>query len=322
MRRASAPRVGVSPLLALALLEAATAARPQEQIEQKERWVVTNRQTNAYEQIYGEVRYMSLEAILNETLTIHGAVWTRGILLVGPKPETKGRGTESGGSSGQAGPPSSPGRPSSPTGLPPESAAAPVRQYALTLPSGRLTSGTKRGLPIQPGSIIKEPFEFEVDTLNGREVEVIGTFEDPVGDDRGGPKGGFWFWSYAVAPSRGPQSARTGLLAVEDLVTQADSVVGEMVKVQGQFRGRNLFGDLENAASPPDGWVIRDGAYSIWVYGRRPRGEGWSLDPSSRSDARKWVQVTGRLDRSGGVLRLKAMEVSLVPRPPTAAVTP
>jgi hypothetical protein len=317
MKRASAPRVKVS-LVALALLPPATAARSQEQIQQKDRWVVTNGTTNAYEQVYGEVRYMSLEAILNESLTIHGAVWTRGILLVGPRSETKGRGTESGGSS-QAGSPSRPGEPSSPTGLPPESNAAAFRQLALTLPNGRLTVNGRSGLPIQPGSVIREPFEFEVDTLNGREVEVIGTFEDPVGDDRGGPKGGFWFWSYAVAPSRGPQSARTGLLAVEDLVTQADSVAGELVKVQGQFRGRNLFGDLERAPSPSDGWVIRDGAYSIWVYGRKPRGEGWSLDPSSRSDARKWVQVTGRLERSGGTLRLKASEVSLVPPPTTAA---
>ena len=56
----------------------------------------------------------------------------------------------------------------------------------------------------------------------------------------------------------------------------------------------------------------------MWVVGKKPKGKGWSLDPASRSDSARWVQVTGTLDRKGSVTRLKATEVALVPslRPP------
>ena len=152
--------------------------------------------------------------------------------------------------------------------------------------------------------------------MNLRQIEVVGTFEAPVGSDRGVQGGGFWFWAYALDPSRPSRTAsRTGLLAVEDLVTRPGQLTKETVKVRGQFRGRNLFGDVETGGAPADGWVIKDGPFAVWIIGRRPKGKGWSLDPESRGDTTKWVQVTGRLDRKGGVTRLRAEDVELVPPP-------
>ena len=86
----------------------------------------------------------------------------------------------------------------------------------------------------------------------------------------------------------------------------------------GQFRGKNLFGDLDATGEPTDAWVIKDGAFAVWVVGKKPKGSGWSLDPTSRGDTIRWVQVTGTLDRKGNVTRLKATEVALVPPPPVA----
>ena len=131
--------------------------------------------------------------------------------------------------------------------------------------------------------------------------------------------GGFWFWAYSLGPAKPSQAGRTGLLALEDLVAQPDRLAGETVKVVGQFRGKNLFGDLDGADEPGDGWVIKDGAFAVWVVGKKPKGSGWSLDPTSRGDTVRWVQVTGTLDRKGKVTRIKAMEVALVPPPPAAS---
>jgi hypothetical protein len=304
---------------ALVLLDSG-AASGQSVIEQKESWIITNRDLERFEEVYGKIQNINLEELLNWTgPQIHGAVRTRGILFASQRPQSADPG-KTGSGPGSGPPPSGPGaaapaRPSGPDAA--GASATPARRYALTLPTDRpLPTGLGgKGFAIQPGILIQKQFEFEVDALNMREIEVVGTFETPVGSDRG-VGGGFWFWAYAVDPTRPSRAAsRTGLLAVEDIVTRPAQLARETVKVQGQFRGKNLFGDLENGNAPADGWVIKDGPFAIWVYGCRPKGRGWSLDPESRGDAKKWVQVTGRLDRKGGVPRLKAEEVELVPPP-------
>jgi hypothetical protein len=174
---------------------------------------------------------------------------------------------------------------------------------------------TMASLSIQPGLAIERDFAFEADALNLRELEVVGTFEPPVGSDRG--PSGFWFWGYAVEPTRNsPVPSRAGLVALKDMVARPDHVAGKTVTVQGQFRGRNLFRDLDAASAPADGWVIKDGPFAVWVVGRKPKGSGWSLDADSRGDTTRWVQVTGKLENKEGVTWLKADKVDLV-APPT-----
>ena len=65
-----------------------------------------------------------------------------------------------------------------------------------------------------------------------------------------------------------------------------------------------------------------EAVFAVWVVGKKPQGKGWSLDSTSRSEAVRWVQVTGTLDRKGSVTRLKATEVALVPPPPGAPPEP
>ena len=225
--------------------------------------------------------------------------------------------------------PSGPGAtaPRGPQGASAVGATTEKRSYTLTIPTDRPLPVHNCALAISPGLVVQQTFEFEADSLQFHEIEVLGTFEAAVGKDNPGgdmstATGGFWFWAYSLGPAKPSQAGRTGLLALEDLVAQPDRLNGETVKVVGQFRGNNLFGDLDGADAPGDGWVIKDGAFAVWVVGKKPKGSGWSLDPASRGDTSRWVQVTGTLDRKGKVTRLKAMEVALVPPPPPAAPEP
>jgi hypothetical protein len=297
---------------------AAPSARARQIVDHKEAWIVSNRGNAKFEQIYGEVQNISLEALCDPAeLTVHGAVRTRGVLMASPRPRPTSAGKEQ-----PKDPPADPGA-AAPRGPQPAPGSTTLeeRRYWLTLPTDGPLRLQRCTLGISPGLVVEQAFDFEADSLNFREIEVVGTFEAPVGSDRGASPAGFWFWAYARGPERPSRAGRVGLLALEDLIARPDRLAGETVKVVGQFRGKNLFGDLEGGGEPDDGWVIKDGAFAVWVVGKKPKGRGWSLDPTSRSDSARWVQVTGTLDRKGSVTRLKATELALVP-PPSAAPEP
>lgn len=64
------------------------------------------------------------------------------------------------------------------------------------------------------------------------------------------------------------------------------------MRVAGQFRGRNLYGDLPARSHlDKDDWVIKDELFALWVTGRRPKGEGFSLDAGLKRDTNKWLEV-------------------------------
>jgi len=225
----------------------------------------------------GDAQNIPLEELLNGNRPLSGAVHTRGILEAGPR---------------------NPGGP---------------RRYSLLMSSDRLAATTLSRLQITPGAMIRQAFDFDADSLNMREIEVTGTFQGSMG----ALGEGFWFWSYsAVETNEGKARATpTGLLAIEDLVGRPARLAKETVRVRGQFRGKNLFGDLAAAGAPVDGWVIKDGDSAVWVSGKRPKGNGWSLNPDSRSDTNRWVEVTGKIETRDGVTLLRAGQVALVPPP-------
>ena len=309
-----AGRVRWTTALAVGLTCAAPpAARAQGIVDEKTAWIISNGSSAKFEQFYGEVQNIRLEELCDPArLTIQGAIRTRGILEVGPRPRPASAGKEQPMDS-PSGPETAPRGQQVPS---PETTSPEERRYSLR------TDRWEGPLPlhdcafgISPGQVVAQAFEFEANSLNFREIEVVGTFEAPVGGDRLTSRGGFWFWAYSRGPEKPSRAGRTGLLALEDLVARPDRLAGEIVKVVGQFRGRNLFGDLDEGG-PDDGWVIKDGAFAVWVVGKKPKGTGWSLDPASKGDTRRWVQVTGKLERKRNVTRLKAMEVALVAPPP------
>lgn len=72
---------------------------------------------------------------------------------------------------------------------------------------------------------------------------------------------------------------------------------GRTVTVRGRFRGRNLLGDLP--AWPRESqwdFVLQAADAAIWVLGRRPRGDGFDLNTSSRAHTGRWLEATGRIE--------------------------
>jgi hypothetical protein len=96
---------------------------------------------------------------------------------------------------------------------------------------------------------------------------------------------------------------------------------GQTVTVNGNFRGRNLFGDTP--AAPGNGrwdFVIRGAEGAIWVTGLRPRGKGFDLDVERRMDTNNWVEVTGVVTRTRGLVSIAAKTIALAEPPDTRIV--
>lgn len=96
--------------------------------------------------------------------------------------------------------------------------------------------------------------------------------------------------SWAEPPSAGDVSLRA--IALNPAAFQ-----GRTVTVRGKFRGRNLLGDLP--AWPRESqwdFVLQAADAAIWILGRRPRGDGFDLNTSTRAHTGRWLEVTGRVE--------------------------
>jgi hypothetical protein len=85
---------------------------------------------------------------------------------------------------------------------------------------------------------------------------------------------------------------------------------GQKVTVTGNFRGRNLFGDLPGAPGKSRyDFVIRGAEGAAWVTGLEPRGRGFNLDIDRRFDTDQWLEVTGVVAYERGLVRIDATEL-------------
>ena len=97
---------------------------------------------------------------------------------------------------------------------------------------------------------------------------------------------------------------------------------GQTVTVTGNFRGRNLFGDLPGAPGKSKfDFVLRGTEGAVWVTDFRPRGQGFELDVNRRVDTDRWIEVTGTVVREKGLVSLKATRVSLSKAPQVVAAS-
>jgi hypothetical protein len=176
----------------------------------------------------------------------------------------------------------------------------------------------------------------EANNFLGREVEIVGLVrplpdnEDPLQSKledpllpplpkRQGsmPPQSITFWKIVDRTDfRGVLPGSQDYLTLESLVFSPGQFVNRKVRIIGQFRGRNLYGDLpaRSERSPLD-WVIKEGAYAVWVVGKEPKGSGWSLDVTLKSDTSRWLEVTGKPETIDGVVYLRAQGVRLAKGP-------
>jgi hypothetical protein len=113
--------------------------------------------------------------------------------------------------------------------------------------------------------------------------------------------------------------ASTGSATVRALALEPWRFAGQTVTVTGNFRGRNLFGDLPDA--PRKGrydFVIRNTEGAVWVTGVRPRGRGFDLDVDRRIDSNRWVEVTGMVVHDRGLVRIESTRIAAATAPTEA----
>jgi len=96
---------------------------------------------------------------------------------------------------------------------------------------------------------------------------------------------------------------------------------GQRVTITGQFRGRNLFGDLPEApAQNRFQFVLRSTDAAVWVMGVQPKGKTFNFDPSKRIDTGRWVKVQGTVHTAKGLTWLDGTSIDLAPAPEETTV--
>jgi hypothetical protein len=178
---------------------------------------------------------------------------------------------------------------------------------------------------VSPMAHIANEWEDEARAWVGREVEVSGLVGMGARSTTGAALVYISIWSYFGPPDEKPIKKDEAIeTTLEDLVTKPGKLDGKAVRVRGQFRGQNLFGDLPSASRRrSDDWVIKDDMFAVWVTGKKPKGSGWVFDAGLKRDTGKWLQVIGRVRTVRDVVTIEASEVTLSKPPtPTAQAAP
>lgn len=178
-------------------------------------------------------------------------------------------------------------------------------------------------LYIQPRAEVQYEWEQGARRWTGKEVEVTGSVHQTTDSQTGQSIVMIAIWGYLGPPDDKPaKRPESPDATLEELVTKPERYDGKTVTVRGQFRGENLFGDLPSSSrARSSDWVIKDDVFAVWVTGKKPKGSGWSLDASLRRDTGKWMQVTGRVRASRGVVTLEAVDVTLAKAPAATVAT-
>lgn len=91
---------------------------------------------------------------------------------------------------------------------------------------------------------------------------------------------------------------------------------GQRISVIGQFRGRNLFGDLPEApANNRYQFVLRSADAALWVMGLQSKGRNFNFDPARRIDSGRWVKVAGTVQSAKGLTWIDGTSIELAPAP-------
>jgi hypothetical protein len=157
----------------------------------------------------------------------------------------------------------------------------------------------------------------------GHVIEVTGVVRRDTTAPAPSPRYAVSFWDFdASGLPIGPSiAAEATSFKLPELIANPDAVKGRRVRVVGQFRGRNLYGDLPAPSFRHRlDWVLKDERAAVWVTGRAPSGRDFKLDPDVRDDARTWLEIVGRAVLRDGQVVVRADKVAVVPAPSAARV--
>ncbi|MCC7415804.1 MAG: Ig-like domain-containing protein [Acidobacteria bacterium] len=120
-----------------------------------------------------------------------------------------------------------------------------------------------------------------------------------------------------ISPAPTPPAA-----TIRSIVLNPARYAGQQVTIAGQFSGRNLLGELPDAPGRSRwDFVLRSADAAIWVTGIRPRGkdegEEFELSVDARIDTARWLQVSGIVQQSRGLLWIDAAQGALAAAAPT-----
>jgi hypothetical protein len=174
---------------------------------------------------------------------------------------------------------------------------------------------------IMPVREVAMRFEDLARTWGGREIEITGVVSQQTDPATQQSTVAIYFWEF-FGPEEGKREKApdSPTATLEDLVTRPGQRDGETVRVVGQFRGANLYGDLPSGSRRRSAdWVLKNDVFAVWVTGKRPKGSGWKLDPKLRRDTGKWIEVRGRVRTVNGIVYIVAEDLRLTNAPsPTA----
>lgn len=104
--------------------------------------------------------------------------------------------------------------------------------------------------------------------------------------------------------------------SVRALALQPWRFDGQKVTVVGQFRGRNLFGDLPSAPGRSrSDFVLRAADAAVWVTDLQPRGRGFVLSVDARVDTGRWLQVSGTVALTRGLTTITGTSLAEAAEP-------
>jgi Bacterial Ig-like domain len=182
-----------------------------------------------------------------------------------------------------------------------------------------LLRGLLYQIRIVPVREVQTEWEQAALQMMGRDVEITGVFLETGQVQGSNPAFGVQFWNFTGPPEKEPTGEiKAPEVSLEKLVSNPGKRDGQMIRVVGKFRGRNLYGDLPvRTQRTTADWVIKDDLYAIWVTGKKPKGAGWELDSGLKRDTGKWVEVIGKPETVRGVTYIKAVRIQLT-TPPSA----
>jgi len=103
-----------------------------------------------------------------------------------------------------------------------------------------------------------------------------------------------------------------GVPTLREIALDPSSYAGKRIRITGQFRGKNLYGDVPQGPGLSQwDFVLRAADSAVWVTGLRPRGKGFNLNPGARVDTGNWLEATGIVKEGKGLVWIEAAQLAL-----------